>query len=152
MTNSSGKGFTLIEMLIVVAIIGILASVVIIGIGPAQKKGRDSRRAADLRETQTGLELYFNKNGVYPKTGTDVSNWASLQAFLKSASIGVTQIPDDPTTSKHYQYASDVSGLTYVLGATLDDPASSLFSNTVTGQPIAGMSFTCGTPVYCISL
>lgn len=147
-------GFTLIEMLIVVAIIGILASIVIIGIGPAQKKGRDSRRATDLRETQTALELYFNKFGIYPRTGTDVFGWDTLQSLLtgSTANIGVTKIPDDPTASKHYQYTSDAGGLTYVMGATLDDPASSLFANSVTGQPIAGMAFTCGTPVYCISL
>lgn len=153
MIKNSRKGFTLIEMLIVVAIIGILASIVVIGIGPAQKKGRDSRRAADLREVQTGLELYFNKTGLYPTSGSQAPNWPALQTFLKGAAgIGVTQVPNDPTTGHNYLYASDASALTYVLGATLDDPASSLFSNSVTGQPIPGMAFTCGTPIYCISL
>lgn len=145
------KGFTLIEMLIVVAIIGILASVVIVGLGPAQKRGRDSRRAADLREVQTGLELYYSKNGKYPVSGTDVTDWPSLQSFLKNASLGVTTVPDDPTTTRHYQYVSDAGGTTYVLGATLDDVNSSLLTQSLKDNPIAG-GFSCGSPTYCLSL
>ena len=44
------KGFTLIEILVVVAIISILASVVLVGLGPTRKIGRDARRISDLPE------------------------------------------------------------------------------------------------------
>ena len=70
MQKKSQQGFTLIEILIVVAIIAILASVVLVGLGPTQAQGRDARRISDLREVQTGLELYYNKNGVYPTAST----------------------------------------------------------------------------------
>jgi len=60
------KGYTLIEMLMVVAIIGVLASSILIGLGSARSKARDARRITDLKSTQTALELYYSKYGVYP--------------------------------------------------------------------------------------
>ena len=64
------QGFTLIEILIVVAIIAILASVVLVGLGPTQQAGRDARRLSDIREAQNALELFYNKCGYYPETIT----------------------------------------------------------------------------------
>ena len=72
MTNQR-KGFTLIEILIVVAIIAILASVVLVGLGPTQQAGRDARRISDLHEVQNGLELYYNKCGYYPGTSSSLA-------------------------------------------------------------------------------
>src|ERR1035441_6676978 len=66
LTPRAQSGFTLIEILIVVAIIAILASVVLVGLGPTQQAGRDARRISDLNEAQNGLELYYNKCGYYP--------------------------------------------------------------------------------------
>ncbi len=60
------KGFTLIEILIVVAIIAILASIVIVGVGPAQQSGRDARRIEDLQNIRNGLQLYYSKCGYFP--------------------------------------------------------------------------------------
>ncbi len=55
MTKQERKGFTLIEILIVVAIIAILASVVLVGLAPTQREGRDARRISDLAQVQNGL-------------------------------------------------------------------------------------------------
>lgn len=150
------KGFTLIEMLIVVAIIGILASVVIVGLGPAQKRGRDARRASDLRGVQTALELIYNKTGAYP---TNINSWAALQTALTGGGIGVSQIPNDPSApTKEYMYASDANGTSYVLGATLDDPTNALLKSSLGTFPqgFTGTSgFTsCDTTkaIYCLSI
>jgi prepilin-type N-terminal cleavage/methylation domain-containing protein len=154
----SRKGFTLIEMLIVIAIIGILASIVLVGLGPVQKKGRDSRRISDLKEIQTALELYFNKNGSYPSD----SSWATLQTDLKGAGIGTANIPNDPRVGQNYGYAVNSAKTSYVLGAQLEDPSNSAIRDSFTGNTFASSAETftlsdslgtCGAAgVYCISL
>ncbi len=136
----------MIEILIVVAIIGILASVVLVGLGPAQRKGRDARRISDLRNVQTGLELYFSKCGFYPgdpESGTSCigrtdgtggvpfGDWSILKTALTGSSIGVNSIPSDPGPAG-YQYSSDGNG--YVLAATLDDPSNPALNDDVDGS------------------
>lgn len=111
------KGFTLIELIIVVAIIGILASIVLVGLGGFRAKGRDARRIADLRQTQNALELYFAKTGAYPSDTT----WAALTTTLTGAGIGVNQVPNDPVTTRSYGYCPALSNSRYAVGAALED-------------------------------
>ena len=64
--NKKQQGFTLIELLVVIAIIGLLASVVLLALNSARAKSRDAKRVADIRQIQSGLELYFNDCNSYP--------------------------------------------------------------------------------------
>ncbi len=141
------KGFTLIEILIVVAIIGILASIVLVGLGSFRARGRDARRIADLRETQNALELYYTKNQKYPDLGGGDS-WTSLTNSLVGAGIGISSISNDPLyPDKFYRYGVVADGQNYVLAATLedgdnpglkDDPDSNIYG------------IDCTDPVYCV--
>jgi prepilin-type N-terminal cleavage/methylation domain-containing protein len=61
------RGFTLMELLIVIAIIGILVSVSVASYSSAQKKGRDARRHTDLKAVQNAWEQYYaDNNASYP--------------------------------------------------------------------------------------
>lgn len=159
------KGFTLIEMLIVIAIIGILSSIVLVGLGPVQRRGRDARRISDLRQVQNALELYFNKCGYYPGGaqpaasctgfGGAPSNWEGLKAALVGSALGVNQIPSEPsagaTADRAYKYGVDTAtgreGSGYILAATLEDPGNAALKDSVTGEYYG---ITCGGSVYCI--
>ena len=55
------KGFTLIELLVVIAIIGLLATIAVVALNSARTSSRDAKRIADVRQVQTGLELYYNE-------------------------------------------------------------------------------------------
>ena len=141
------KGFTLIEILIVVAIIGILASVVLVGLGPLQRQGRDARRISDLKQVQTGLELFYNRNGSYPPT----SAWGVLKTTLEGANVGITNIPIDPNSANSYYYGSD--GTTYVLGADLDDEENPVLTNGSKSPTVDTFTVPCTTAdVYCVQL
>lgn len=72
-TKSYKKGFTLIELMIGVSIIAVIAAVGLVSFSQAQKLGRDAKRKQDLRTIAVALELYKQKNGRYPYTGTDGS-------------------------------------------------------------------------------
>lgn len=140
------KGFTLIEILIVVAIIGLLASVVLVGLGSFRSRGRDARRVADLREVQNSLELYYLRNGNYPT----VNNWSDLRSELINEGIGVTIVPNDPLSDSSgqtysYGYSSDKQG--YVLAGTLEDSYSSSLKDDI-DSTVYGVD--CADPVYCV--
>lgn len=163
------KGFTLIEVLIVVAIIAILSSVVLVGLGPTQRAGRDARRVSDLRQTQNGLELYYNRCGYYPGTTvmssgsctgyTSRNTWSGMIDALTGSSLGISTMPQDPTAGHTYYYASN--GSSYVIAAVLEDVNNAAFSNytgpSVTGfsfgdLPPSGVTLDCDAPVYCVTL
>lgn len=58
---SYSKGFTLVELLVVVAIISLLASIVFVSLGGFREDARDTKREADLRQIKTAMELcYFD--------------------------------------------------------------------------------------------
>jgi prepilin-type N-terminal cleavage/methylation domain-containing protein len=127
-SRPGSDGFTLIEILIVVAIIAILASVVLVGLGPTQQAGRDARRISDLSEVQNGLELYYNKNGNYPDPSSG-QTWSALQTLLTGAGVGVSSVPSDPSSNRSYQYWWSVGATSYVLGATLENANNSVLTN-----------------------
>lgn len=60
------SGFTLIELMIVIAIIGLLSSMVSVSLSYARIKARDARRISDLAQIRTALELYYSDHGTYP--------------------------------------------------------------------------------------
>jgi prepilin-type N-terminal cleavage/methylation domain-containing protein len=142
------KGFTLVEILIVVSIIGLLSSIVLVGLGSFRARGRDARRIADLRETQNALELYYGKFGMYPTVA-----WDELERTLVGAEIGVTGISDDPLGgSNRYAYGSD--GQSYVIGAKLEDLNNQVLRDDVDGSGSETFGVDCGSPAsdrfYCI--
>ncbi len=59
--KTKNKGFTLVELLVVIAVIGILATLAVIALQQARSRTRDSKRVADIKQIQTTLELFFNE-------------------------------------------------------------------------------------------
>lgn len=62
------KGFTIIELLIVIAIIAILALLVLNNFQGAQAKARDQQRTTDINNIHSKLEEFYNENNYYPST------------------------------------------------------------------------------------
>ena len=137
------SGFTLIEVLIVVSIIGLLSAVVLVGLGGFRSRGRDARRVTDLKSIQNGLELYYSKNNEYPAT-LDV---------LMTAGIGINKIPKDPIGSANYLYSLSTNKQSYVVAATLDAASGDpIFSDSYQGG-VSGYSGTvtsCAPSAYCV--
>lgn len=124
-------GFTLIEMFIVIAVIGILAGVVFRGTATIQSTARDTRRISDMRAVQNHLETYFSMCGHYPGgfsggacTTTNPTTWAALGTTLVDArviSAGEFPIPPTANPDDIYSYAVQGDGnLSYVIRASLE--------------------------------
>jgi prepilin-type N-terminal cleavage/methylation domain-containing protein len=66
-TSKNQKGFTLIELMVVITIIGLMASVVLAALASSRATARDTQRVQMVKELQKALELYRNaNNGNYP--------------------------------------------------------------------------------------
>ena len=119
--ENNKKGFTLIEILIVVVIIGVLSGLMlrVINVGDVRKKTQDSQRIADLKKIQTALELYFVDNRTYPVSAnwTDITGTDSISNLLKNNNY-INQIPTDPkaATVGDYKYKSS-GGVYYLISA-----------------------------------
>lgn len=68
MRKNNQKGFTIIELLVVIVIIGILVALALPNLFAAQARGRDTERKNELSNAQKALETYFGDNGSYPAT------------------------------------------------------------------------------------
>jgi general secretion pathway protein G len=71
MNMNHEKGFTLMEMLIVVTIIGILAAVIIPRFVTSSKQAKANAHRADRQQLNSQVELYFFVNGTYPSAMTN---------------------------------------------------------------------------------
>ena len=143
---NQNKGFTLIEMLVVVAIIGLLSSVVLTGLGSARVKARDARRLSDIRHIQNALEIFYSDADRYPITTGSVG----VESLL-------TSMPQDPQQGS-YQYLSLNNDQGYVLGSCLeqDRPVGTPHASNES-LAVSNANTTCncdggsgGDSIYCV--
>lgn len=102
------RGFSLVEILVVVTILGILSAVLFANFSERSAQSRDAQRRADLRELQSALELYKNEYGQYPERCTSGAAWSGQAGTNYACSDGtfeyiiglapefVTTLPTDP--------------------------------------------------------
>jgi prepilin-type N-terminal cleavage/methylation domain-containing protein len=96
------SGFTLLELLIVIAIISILASLAAVSYSSAQRRARDSQRQSDLKAIQNALEQYYADNdGNYPGDDCDPGTDYLPGGLSSDPKTGVSYAPSVCTTSAY---------------------------------------------------
>jgi len=155
----------LIELLVVVAIIGLLASIVTVSLTSARAKGRDARRIADIKTIEVSLRMYYTDNGMYPK------NIYGSGASAPDSGLAPTYLPRVPTDPNQsgactgaeaacYKYISFKSGtgssvcnagmppVTYHIGAPIEDTVNTYLAQDLdTSATISGYTAcTTGVP------
>jgi len=96
------RGFTLVEILVVIAIIGILAGLVVVSFGSSRAAARDNRRIADLRIVDGALQAYVADRNPF-NSGSDDSADGSFMSFLVEAGY-LDGMPRDPLPPRSYGY------------------------------------------------
>ena len=91
----NSRGFTIVELLIVIVVIGILALLVITTYSGIQSKARNSKRQTDVQSLQTQVEAFFSQNSFYPSL-TDLNSAAWRATNMKSLD---TNALTDPSSS-----------------------------------------------------
>jgi prepilin-type N-terminal cleavage/methylation domain-containing protein len=159
-------GFTIVELLIVIVVIGILAAITIVAYNGVQARARDSQRVSDLQSIQKALELYKAQHGTYPPSNpttaaicashtngysySDATDGTWLNSLVTNKVLSKAPVSPDNGCAHHYSYlyvpASNYgcTGLRtanyYILQIVGTDGAASIPSGAVTGtwRPCTG--------------
>ncbi|HKU66891.1 MAG TPA: prepilin-type N-terminal cleavage/methylation domain-containing protein [Candidatus Baltobacteraceae bacterium] len=105
------RGFTLLEMMVVVAIIAILAAILIPNFTHARAQAATSACMANLKSVATAFELYYTDKQTYPAgTNAAIDGAATGSSGVLSGYLG--QPPEDPAagSGKYYTYTTSTSG------------------------------------------
>lgn len=133
------SGFTLIELIVVMAILGLLATVGLASFRSSQIKGRDAQRKNDLGQLQRGLEAYYNDKGRYPST-LPSGEWRDPDV---SSTLYMKSVPIDPTA---YRYAYESNGTAYKIFAHLENQKDIDLKKM---ECVKGLGKNCDTGITC---
>jgi type II secretion system protein G len=121
--KKSSQGFTIVELLIVIVVIGILAALVLNSFTGVQARARDTERRTDINAIATQLEVYYNDNGGYPTAAQLLDDAAAgwvetnLKGFDKSALTDPKGVKVNGTSAS-YTYTPAPTSCTGATGAT----------------------------------
>ncbi len=111
--SSLQKGFTLIEIMVVIAIVGVLTTIVAGNFTTTQLKARDTQRKNDISQLQRALEAYVNDHGSYPPSAAgEISGYPWGSEFSDSnGNVYMIKLPDDPKSPTiQFLYETNVTG------------------------------------------
>ncbi len=113
------SGFTLVELLVVISIIGLLSSFAVVSLNTARTKARDALRKGEMAQLRTALVLYYDDNGQYPVCNG--SAWDAADVMFG------TDIDDGSDC-----YNDDTTGLGLTVLEALNDPIRPIMSDLPT--------------------
>jgi len=112
------KGFTLVELLVVITIIGILSSIGLSTFTSAQIKSRDAKRKTQLKQLADAFEAYYNDHGGYPAEADIVWGAGFTDA---NGTVYMVKLPADPTQGLAYSYLPAADFKSFQIYARLEN-------------------------------
>lgn len=123
------SGFTIVELLIVIVVIGILAALVVTTFAGVQRKARNAERESDIKAIHTQLEAYYNEANRYPTLAElNGTSGTIRQNEMKSLDAGALRDPRGnadtlcaTVSATCYGYAVNNDGTEYTLSADIEN-------------------------------
>lgn len=140
--HTSQRGFTLMELMIVMMIIGILTSIIGGSFMQSRLKARDAQRKSDIAQLQRALESYYNDHGTYPMASNDGmvlgTPWGGVFQDTTPTTY-MNQLPNDPKQPEiQYLYVTDADKMKYQVFTYLENELDDDINTSIVGK-------TCGT-------
>ncbi len=113
-SRKKGEGVSLVELLFVVAIIGILATIALAGVSSARAKARDKKRLVELNQIRSAIEFYRSENEHYPDSSSGIDDVSDSEGHkigrgdnmdvILSPYMSVPRDPKDEGGNYYYFY------------------------------------------------
>lgn len=114
--NKQQAGFTIVELLIVIVIIGILAAITIVAYNGIQERGRYSAMQQDINSLNKAIQLYYADNGNYPYSGATGGNVSgttlAIPGLIPTYIAKAPTMPNDGIGG-YYAYIWSTNGANY---------------------------------------
>lgn len=114
------KAFTLMELMIVIAILGVLTTLMTGNFLTSIKRSRDAQRKNDLTTIQRALEMYYEDNKAYPDSTGVTFGTTFCHPGGCTTKTYMQKLPNDPLANRRYQYFTD-SGTNYRIYACMEN-------------------------------
>ena len=98
------SGFTIVEIAIIIAVIGVISAMALVTFGQTQRSARDDRITADITSLKRSIQTYYNENGAYPTCS--VAGICPVSSIASSLRRYMSNVPTVDPTGKNYEYAS----------------------------------------------
>ena len=144
-THSARRGFTLLEILLVVAAIAILAGIVILAINPNKQLGetRNAERRVDVNTILNGIYQYtIDNSGTIPSTITTTSTEICLSSIATSSCGSLVNLTDALTTNQAYLVSIPVDPSATSTTGTGYRVSKSAYGRITVSAPLAEQSAT----------
>lgn len=89
-TRSRPRGFTLVELMVVIAVIAILTAIAVVMYSVVMKQAHDSKRQSDMTALQSTLDTFYQANGVYPSGCIETNYGGAVGCSVLSSSADST--------------------------------------------------------------
>jgi len=159
--HSDKKAFTLVELMVVIAIIALLTGILMTNFTSARSRGRDAKRVSDMGQIQLALTLFFDRCQQYPASlPSDTSTIPCPGTSITFANyLAKVPTPTSEAGQSNYDYVVNTNKDNYVLHAKLEASNNAVTSglapaptSNANGWPT--ISFTCDNSAsskdYCL--